>query len=729
MTPPGAAPAPDPAAIAPAAMRGDLVEREQRYLGRTYIVYKNPLSLGYFRLPIAHASAARKFDGKTRIGAIVESLRVESGYWRGMSKEAAVQELLALAQQLGSAGLLRVRAPSASDRARRMREAKKKHRFEATMGHVLYFKKSLFDPNLLLERFMPAVSWIYTWPVLAACGLFMLVSLATAIDNWDSITVHSANFFTLQNLGLTWIVFIGVKIFHEFGHAFTCKRYGGEVHEMGFMFILFTPYLFCNVSDSWLAQKNARIIVTAAGIVVELFLASLAVWLWLFSQPGLFHQMCFNTMVLCSVSTVLFNANPLMKFDGYYIMTDLLEIPNLRAKSNAWVTGWAQRTFLGMRASARRIAGHETGPMFGLYAVAAYCYGWFITYRISVKMFDILEPYGLQAVSRTYVGLFLFVSLALPLYRLGRTLKGSAEFHSSGIPRLRFAGLVALLLCSLLFFVPWQETIRRSAALEHGHIEPVSSPASGFLRQVDVTEGQHVIAGQQLGRLENPELESQLADAELQRESALVRQRAAVADPAPEARLSVPVLDKYVSEADEQVKGLQDRISKLLLKAPHAGVVRTRRPGDLVGLHCQPGQSVFEIGDDGAPKVVIALDEKQARRIAVGQAVDVRFVALPRQTFHGRITAIPVTAADRISVPGLANLYGGDVPSDPDTTGQPHPSVAHYEAEARVEIPPAALASLRAQSLGNARIHIRSTTVGRFLGEKALDLIDPNIRL
>jgi len=729
MTPAAPATVPDPAGIAPAPMRGDLIEREQRYLGRTYLVYKNPLSLGYFRLPIAHATAARKFDGKLRLDAIADGLRAESGYWRGMSREAAVQELYALAQQLGSAGLLRVRAPSASDRARRLREARKKHRFEAGVGHVLYFKKSLFDPDLLLERFMPAVSWIFTWPALLAAGLFMLASLAVAIDHWESITAQGANFFTLQNLGLTWVVFIGVKIVHEFGHAFTCKRYGGEVHEMGFMFILFTPYLFCNVSDSWLAQKNARIIVTAAGIVIELFLASIAVWLWLFSQPGLFHQMCFNTMVLCSVSTVLFNANPLMKFDGYYIMTDLLEIPNLRAKSNAWVTGWAQRTLLGMKTSAKRIAGHETGPMFGLYAVAAYCYGWFITYTISVKMFDVLEPYGLQVLSRTYVGLFLFVSLALPLYRLGRTLKGSGEFRTAGIPRLRFAGLIVLLAGGLLFFVPWQETIRRSAALEHGKIEPVSSPASGFLREVKVAEGQHVAAGELLGRLENPELESQLADTQLQRESALVRQRAALADPSVEARLSVPVLDKFVTEADEQLKGIKDRITRLELRAPRAGIVRTRRPDDLLGIHFPAGQPVFEIGDDSAPKIVIPLNEKQARRIAIGQPVNVRFAALPQQTFRGRITAIPVAAADRLSVPGLANLHGGDVPSEPDANGQPHPSIAHYEAEAQVDIPAAALATLRAQSLGNARIRVRSTTVGRFLGEKALDLIDPNIRL
>jgi putative peptide zinc metalloprotease protein len=724
-----AADMPDPATIAPAAMRGDLVEREQMYLGRAYVVFKNPISLGYFRLPVAHVEAARMFDGRITLGEMVEKLRESSQYWRGMSRGEALKDLLALAQQMGAAGLLRVRASSAGDRARRLREAKKAHRFEFAVGQVLYFKKTVFDPNRLLERLMPSVEWIFTWPVMTACALFVLLTLGVAVGRWDTITVQGANFFTLQNLGLSWVLFIGVKVVHEFGHAFTCKRHGGEVHEMGFMFILFTPYLFCNVSDSWLAQKRARIATTAAGIVVELFLASVATWLWLFSQPGLFHQMCFNTMALCSISTVIFNANPLMKFDGYYIMTDLLEVPNLRAKSNAWITNWAQRRLLGMKSAARRLAGYEVGPLFGIYAVAAYAYGWFITYKISVKMFDMLEPYGLQIISRTYVGLFLFVSLALPLWRLGRTLRGSAEFYASGIPRLRFAGLALLVLGALLFVTPWQETIKRAAALEHGKIAPVSSPLPGFLREVNVSEGQRVHAGELLGRLDNPEIESRIADLRLQRESAVVRHRAALSNPTTEARLNVPVLEKFVSEADEEIKAMDERVARLALRAPMDGVVRTKRPGDLLGLHFAPGQPVIEIGDVSSSRLIIAVDEKQARRVAVGQKVAVRFDALPGRTFHGAITVAPVSPSQRFSVPAFANLFGGDVPSEPDARGNVVPSLPHYEAEARIEIPPDALAVLRAQSSAHARVGIRSTTLGLFLCDRALDMVDPNVRL
>ena len=161
-------------------------------------------------------------------------------------------------------------------------------------------------------------------------------------------------------------MFIFVKTIHEFGHGLTCKHFGGEVHEMGAMFIMFTPYLYCNVSDSWLLpDKTRRILVTAAGIFVEMTLAIVAAWVWMVTAPGLLHQICFNIMFTCSVSTVLFNANPLMKFDGYYMMADALEVPNLKQKSAAAASGWAQRYLLGLR-------GGRAGAIF-LVRVRARC--------------------------------------------------------------------------------------------------------------------------------------------------------------------------------------------------------------------------------------------------------------------------------------------------------------------------------------------------------------------
>ena len=231
---------------------------------------------------------------------------------------------------------------------------------------------------------------------------------------------HGANFFTVQNLALTWVVFIFVKTIHEFGHGLTCKHFGGEVHEMGAMFIMFTPYLYCNVSDSWLLpDKQKRILVTAAGIFVEMTLAIVPPrgcgchHRARFAAPDLF-QHHFHVQ---RFDAPLQRESALMKFDGYYMMADALEVPNLKQKEQRC------RLRLGAAVSARACTAADppsssrtnSGPLFGLYAVASYFYGWLVLYRISTRMFDMLAPYGLDFLSHSYVWLYLFTASGPPL--------------------------------------------------------------------------------------------------------------------------------------------------------------------------------------------------------------------------------------------------------------------------------------------------------------------------
>jgi putative peptide zinc metalloprotease protein len=715
-------------AIVPPPLRSDLSSTPRRYLGRNYVIYKNPISLAFFRLPAVHAEAACEFDGAARLGGIARKLRQTSRYWTAMAEEQAVEELAALAMQLSQAGLLQVRASGATERGRRLRELKSQRAFETAVSQVMFFRKSLYDPDRLLAQLLPFVNWIYRRGVLIFLAAFVVFTLLAALWNIRSVAAHGANFFTLSNLGLTWVLFIGVKILHEFGHGLTAKRFGAEVHEMGFMFILFTPYLFCNVSDVWRAGKTARIATGSAGLVVEMVLAATAFWFWMATQPGLFHQMCYNTMILCSVSTLLFNGNPLMKFDGYYILSDYLEIPNLRAKSNAWVTGWAQRRLLGMPAT-RAAAPNEASPFFGLYAVAAYLYGWFIVFSISALLFDMLKPYGLEFISRTYVALFLFVSLGLPFYRLVRSVHGSVSVRAILARRSRWVVAGAGLLAAAAFLVPWSENIRRSAALEHARVAAVSSSAPGVLVEVLVGEGDKVAAGQALGRLRNPDLEAQLASARTDREALQVRLRALAADSGEEARLALPVAMRQLRELEEQMAGLESKVASLELTSPFDGVVRTARVPELAGRFFAAGQPIIEVGAGGDPKLLIALDEQEARKLRSGQIVRAVFAGLPGEVFRGEISSVPVSPAPQFSADSMSNLLGGDFPSESAPGGRPAPSVGYFEAEAVLHIPQEKLELLRARSAARARIEVRRTSLAGWLRDRAYEMINPEIRL
>ena len=167
-------------------------------------------------------------------------------------------------------------------------------------------------------------------------GLGALSLIVTNFESFQNKLPSFDNFFAANNWFLLAIVLGVTKVLHEFGHGLACKRFGGRCHEMGLMFLVLTPCLYANVSDSWLLKsKWKRAFIAAAGMYVELVIASIAVFVWWFSIPGLVHHLALNVIVVCSVSTLIFNANPLLRYDGYYILADLMEIPNLRQKSSA----------------------------------------------------------------------------------------------------------------------------------------------------------------------------------------------------------------------------------------------------------------------------------------------------------------------------------------------------------------------------------------------------------
>lgn len=726
MSSPPPAQVPDIADQVPAPLRKDLVESRQKYLGRSYTVLKNPISLSYFRLQETHREAAELFDGKKNCAQIAAHLIANSRYWRSLPRRQAVEEVAALARQLAMSGLLRTRGGSAVARGEHLKRAKKARWMEIGIAQILYFRKSLVDPDRLLTRITPFFRPLFTRTFVVLTALLFFITLFAVLRQGDALLEQGANFFTLHNLALSWVIFFGVKMIHEFGHGISCKHYGGEVHEMGFMFILFTPYLFVNVSDSWRASKAARIWVASAGIFVELIIACFSAWIWLATQPGLLHQLAFNTMFLASISTILFNANPLLKFDGYYIMTDALETPNLKQKSNAYISWWAQKHLLGMRSAPLRLASWELSPLFGVYAVLSYLYGWLILYNITFLIFDILEPVGLSFLSRTYVALFLFTSIALPLYRLMNSVRKSPEFSPVVVPRLRHAALALLLLIGLAFLLPWRDTIKRTAVLEHGKVESIASKTPGFLREVLVQNGEAVQKGQLLASLENFALTSELRELELSLEALEVRYRAAFTHPDPNVRNTTPALKKMQEEVREQITGHLEQLAALEIRAPADGIVRTPRPAELEGLYFPAGKPILELGHPDRLRVIIALNEREARRVHAGQPARVQFESLPGFQLSGHVAAEPVAGLEDFSTPLLANLAGGDVPSEVSNNQTFIPSVPHYEAEVFLDPPDE---FLPVGLLGRARIQAGSTTLAIWIYQRVLDHIDPSIRL
>ena len=234
---------------------------------------------------------------------------------------------------------------------------------------------------------------------------------------------------------------------HEFGHGLCCKHFGGECHEMGIMVLVLTPCLYCNVSDSWmLPNKWHRAAIGAAGIYVELVLASICTFLWWFSEPGLLHNLCLNVVFISSVSTVIFNGNPLLRYDGYYILADLVEIPNLRQKATTILSRKLSEWCLGMEPPEDPFLPQRNQVFFALYSVAAAAYRWVITFSICWFLYRLFQSYDLKIVGQAVVLASLYGLLGMPLYQVGKFFYVPGRIEQVKKPRF-YTSLGVLVPC------------------------------------------------------------------------------------------------------------------------------------------------------------------------------------------------------------------------------------------------------------------------------------------
>jgi putative peptide zinc metalloprotease protein len=318
-------------------LRPDLIVQPQFYEGMTHYVVKDPIALKYFRFKIEEYFLLQQFDGKNTLQDVKRAF--ERKY---RPQTISIEDLTRFVAQLHEAGIAQIDSP---DQAKVLITRRRKNKWKKLwqfFANILYIKIPVVDPEKMLTGMYPYFRWIYTSYFITFSVGLMLAAITLVISQWSTFSAELPDFqsfFNFKTIFAFWISLACVKIIHEFGHGLTAKHYGGEVHEMGMLFLVLTPALYCDVTDSWLLpSKWKRIWISAAGIYVECFLASLATFVWWYCEPGLLKSLMMATMFICSVNTIMFNANPLLRYDGYYVMADYLEIPNLRIKSTQFFT-------------------------------------------------------------------------------------------------------------------------------------------------------------------------------------------------------------------------------------------------------------------------------------------------------------------------------------------------------------------------------------------------------
>lgn len=711
--------------------RPDLESRRHKYHGRVYWVIKEPVGLNYYRFHEEEFAILNMLDGKTSLQAIKERFQSEFAPQR-----ISLQDLQQFIGMLHRSGLVISHSSGQGKPLRRRGEQKKRRELMSKLSNVFAIRFRGIDPERILTAMLPWLGWLFT-PLALLFFLFVgLTALSLVLVNYQDFRGKLPTFeqfFAANNwiwLGLTMGL---VKICHEFGHGLSCKKFGGECHEMGLMFLVFTPCLYCNVSDSWmLPNKWQRVFIGAAGMYVELILASIATFLWWYSEDGMFNFLCLSVMFICSVSTVVFNGNPLLRFDGYYILMDILEIPNLRQKASEILKRWFQQNCLGLELQDNPFLPHRNRFLFGLYTVASFIYRWFVAFSIIMFLNAVLKPYGLQSLGRTFAiaGVAgMIVPGVVATYKFLKT-PGKAAKIKRGNVMTSLAVASAVLGFIALFPLPFY--VYCPTEIQPAEAKEVRTLSKGKLKQWKKQPEQRVAKNEILCELENPELEYQRTKAWGEYQASYIKYKELERSSA-----SDPEQVKYwrIQAEDVQTKlnvftVLDDKYKNLTLRSPIDGVVFRPPPKDDSKAAKAQGQLPTWTGDpfdpvnaeitfnEGdliclvAPEPVMEglmiVDQHDRDLLKVDDEVSTMLESARLESLKGKIIGFS-TSEIKEAPPQLAIATGGTLDTKTDETGRTVPISTSYQVRVKFtseNVP------VRPSYRGESKVHLQWRSIG-----------------
>jgi putative peptide zinc metalloprotease protein len=667
-------------------IRKDISVEAHRYEGKTFYVVKDPVSLRYYRLKDNERFLLQYLDGKH---TLEEAQKAYEKEYR--PERLKLEDLEGFAQQLLTAGLAISDSPKAGQQLFERRGKRRNREFMQTFTNILYIKIPLFDPEWILNHMLKWFGFIFSLWFFAVSVFFMFAAIVLVATHFDTFLAKLPSyheFFSFKTAIYLWIALGVVKVIHEFGHGLSCKRFGGEVHEMGALLMCFSPALYCNVSDAWiLPNKWHRIIISAAGIYVELVIAAIATFVWWNTptQPFI-NNLSLSLMIVCSVSTVVFNANPLMRYDGYYVLADWLEIPNLREKANRYLKNIVLDKCLGIEVPPEEYMELRRKILFIAYAIISYIYRWIVTFGILYLFWSFLRPYKLEVVGNLLTLAAIGSMTIWPLYNLGKSVYKRGRLPDMKRPRVMITTGVLLTVVAAVCLVPIPINRIRGLALvqvPHDDMSQLVLSRPAILQTLNVQAGQHVVKGQELAVFLDPDLEEKLVQYTAQAESNelmindLRKLLSSNLDPADEARINGEIA-KAAGERDsakahvESMEKIKRR--ELTILAPRDGIVGMTPRVDDVGRMFegsqggQGGQPIFTINANRRrmcmPLVTSEFNQllEFRRRLKPGEPLKatIRIHGLDSKTWTGTIDQLDESEAKYIPM-ALSNRAGGPV--------------------------------------------------------------------
>lgn len=628
----------------------------QRFRGADWFVAQDDQTGRFHRLAPAAHHMVSLMNGR-RSMAEIWTLTLA---WMGPEAEPPTQDdVIRLLAQLHAADLLAGDAPPDLEELARRAGDRARATLMSRVRNPLALRLPLVDPDRFLDATAPLARLLFSpvglivWLVVVASGT------AIAAMRWDALsTAFAEQALLAENLVLAAAIYPAIKALHELGHGWAVKRWGGEVREMGLMLLVLIPVPYVDASAaSGFPSKWQRAVVGGAGILVELFIAGLAMIVWATAEPGFVRAAAFNAAIIGGVSTLLFNGNPLLRFDGYFVLCDLVEIPNLGARANRHIAYLVKRHAFGLPTANPAVTARGEAAWFLLYGVAAWIY------RLAIML----------GIALFVAGQLFFVGVLLAVWAVWSALlwpaaKGlwwlltAPDLRRRRRRALLATGALAGTVVALLFATPAPYATTAEGVTRLPEDAAARTGEAGFVAEVLARPGETVAAGQPLLRLEAQDLAHQRAEvAARHRALTAALGRALVVD-----LVDVRILREQLESAAAMLARLDDRIAALVVRAPAAGLFITQTPDDMPGAFLPRGAQIGWVAGDRAMMVRVVVPEETAdlvrRRL---DSVAVAFVDAPHAPRAARIAAETPKATRALPSPALAVQGGGAIAVDP----------------------------------------------------------------
>ncbi len=676
----------------PIRVRTDLQAKRSLYLGRSFWIIKDPVGLKYFRFQDEEYWILKQFDGNHSLDEIKEGFEKEFP-----PQKITLEDLQSFIGTLHQSGLILAGVPDQGHELLKRRTKRRRKEIMGARSNILCIKFKGLDLDTLLGKMIPYVRFLYQPATVIFCMLFALTALMLVLVEFDyfrSKLPGFHTFFSPANMIMLSLTLGATKVLHEFGHGLTCKYFGGECHEMGVMILVLTPCLYCNVSDSWmLPSKWHRIAIGIAGVYIECCLAAVCTFIWWFTTPGLLNYLCLNVMFVSSVSTVVFNINPLLRYDGYYILSDLLEIPNLRQKATTILTRKCSEWFLGMEQQPDPFLPKKNQVFFAMFTVASVIYRWIVMASILFFVYRIFEPVGLKVIGQAIAAMSLYGLVVMPLIKIGKFFWVPGRIYR--VKKVRFymslAGFLAIVAAIALVKLPYSVVVPVILELRSADSQVVYVPRfGGVLEAVHVRPGQYVKQGELLAEIRNLKVNSDVAEQQRKVEEKEIElaYRIRTISTRPERSDSLEPVRKQLAGMREILDQKFQEYNELQLRAPRDGIVVSppwkpyREPvrGQLVSWWGTPleeknlgmtfdnaatGAIFCSVGDPKKLEAVLVVNQSKIDFIKEAQKVELKFDEFPSETFKstiGKKNLIESSSMDTIP-PALSTRGKGEVPT------------------------------------------------------------------